>query len=115
MFEDDLEKQIEKMYALYAHEFAVSVAGMITVKEWEDFIKKTADVVDAALRPPYTFVKLQLNFGDGERLIGYGFAKVSYPDVWDENQGLSNACKRAVRDIRHQIQGLIEQAKNENH
>jgi len=116
MFEDGVfEKELEKMFAEYMHEFAVDFAKTIAAKEWEDFIMSTAEVVDVALKPPYTFVKLELDFGSDTPLFGYGFAKVCYPDVWDEEEGIKRALKRAVRDIRHQIQGLIEQAKNENH
>lgn len=51
---------------------------------------------------PYTFIFLTAWYNDKE-YSGYGFSKVTYPDMWNPSIGASIATRRAIYMIYHQI------------
>ena len=51
---------------------------------------------------PYTFVAFEVEFAEKTyRLVG--FSKVSWPDVWDSQEGIDMAIRRAVYKFARQI------------
>lgn len=58
-------------------------------------------------KQPYTAVEVVF-VQDGQEYTGIGFAKVKWPDVWDESYGIEMAVKKAAHDIARQICGDID-------
>lgn len=55
-------------------------------------------------RQPWTCVVVTANV-NGEVREGIGFAKVQWPDQWDEEYGVTLAECKAVADIARQVMG----------
>lgn len=56
---------------------------------------------------PYTMVEIRHWAGDSF-FSAIGFAKVNWPDQWDEKKGLEIAAKKAISDIVRQMEAYYE-------
>jgi len=65
---------------------------------------------DIVSQKPYTFVAVSVDApdatGNPREIIGYGFSKVCYPDVFDYHTGVSIATAKAVHDVVEQMWAL---------
>jgi hypothetical protein len=53
-------------------------------------------------KKPYTCVCITSWYNEQE-YMGYGFSKVCYPDIWDDELGADIARRRALYMIYHQV------------
>jgi len=74
------------------------------IKKWEKEIEELCHVYFTAQKRPYTFVQLRYTNGAGDTFTGKGFSKVNWRDKWSVCLGKDIAIKRAVRDIRKQLE-----------
>ncbi len=56
-------------------------------------------------KQPYTFVEITVydELNQGENVVGQGFSKVCYPDIFDYSMGVDIATARAVYDAAEQM------------
>ena len=57
------------------------------------------------ITPPNVAARLYMLTPYAEPILGIGFAKVSWPDKWDEEVGKQIAVRKAAKQIRRQIRG----------
>lgn len=78
---------------------------MLPSKPLRDLLTDRCVVLDIVHERPYTMIRVRTYF-DGQEYIGCGFSKVKWPDIYNEDIGLSMALTHAVRGIVRRIKGI---------
>ena len=78
--------------------------GNKTIRELEQEIEENSAVYEFYQRQPYTLVVVNYVNEKYESITGFGFSKVAHPDKWDAEVGYDIAYRRAIRDIRKQLE-----------
>ncbi len=87
---------------------AVNTPTVRNFRRWiEEYIRLNHKCLIEVTHRPNVCVQIVAEWDNGtavpDMYVGTGFAKVCYPDRWDENEGLAIALAKAVADISKQI------------
>jgi len=68
----------------------------------DDSIPHEAYTMGVEQLRPWTFVKVAVEWGDKNWVVGRGFSKVSFPDRWDADEGKGVALRKALANVWRQ-------------